>query len=383
MNKEEIKHLAEKFLKGTATAEEKRRLHSWSALNNEHDDEVVLTSKPEDANEVKARVYDRIQHQIHLDVVPVGPKKIKLWYKVAAVAAALILISGLTFYLSRMDDSRGSDLADAKHISIGKNAAILTLADGRKIDLLKAENGRLTEESGVAIRKTTDGKLVYEVKDVSTPVNNEAHLNTISTPKGGQYQVILPDETIVWLNAASSIKFPAGFTNLKQRKVQLSGEAYFEVAKDKEHPFIVQTDQQEIEVLGTHFNLNAYGDEQSIKTTLLEGRVRVLSGKDLVVLKPGQQSLLRNHKLDVANADTEEAVAWKNGYFKFNSEPLPSIMRKLSRWYDVEVVYEGKPGDDRFGGTISRYKNVADVLEMLESTKLVKFKVEGRKIIVR
>lgn len=277
----------------------------------------------------------------------------------------------------------GSDLADAKHISIGKNAAILTLADGRKIDLLKAENGRLTEESGVAIRKTAYGKLVYEVKEVSTRVNNEKYLNTISTPKGGQYQVILPDETIVWLNAASSIRFPAGFTNLKQRKVQLSGEAYFEVAKDKQHPFIVETGQQEVEVLGTHFNLNAYGDEQNVKTTLLEGSVRVLSGKDLVVLKPGQQSLLHNHTLDVANADTEEAVAWKNGYFKFNSEPLPSIMRKLSRWYDVEVVYEGKPGNDRFGGTISRYKNLADVLEMLESTKLVKFKVEGRKIIVR
>lgn len=383
MNKEEIKYLADRFLKGEATAEEKKRLHSWSALNNEYDDEVVFTSKPEDANEVKARLYDQIERQIHLDVASVGLKRIKLWYRIAVVAAALILISGLTFYLARRNGSMGSDLADAKHISIGKNAAILTLADGRKIDLLKAENGRLTEESGVAIRKTAYGKLVYEVKEVSTRVNNEKYLNTISTPKGGQYQVILPDETIVWLNAASSIRFPAGFTNLKQRKVQLSGEAYFEVAKDKQHPFIVETGQQEVEVLGTHFNLNAYGDEQNVKTTLLEGSVRVLSGKDLVVLKPGQQSLLHNHTLDVANADTEEAVAWKNGYFKFNSEPLPSIMRKLSRWYDVEVVYEGKPGNDRFGGTISRYKNLADVLEMLESTKLVKFKVEGRKIIVR
>jgi len=384
MNKEDVRDLAKKFLDGTATVEEKRKLHDWSAFPVEDGEELVFTSKPESADEVKSRLYNNIQQHIDPKAVPLIHKSIR-WRGIAAVAAVLILVTGtaLFFFSNDIKSWNGNDLADARHIAVGKNTAVLTLANGREINLSAAVNGRLTEEAGVFISKTADGQLVYEMnKGAATGVNKDL-LNSVSTPKGGQYQVVLPDGTKVWLNAASSIKFPTVFANLNQRSVYLTGEAYFEVAKDKQHPFIVQTDKQEVEVLGTHFNISAYEDEIGTKTTLLEGSIRILSGKESAILKPGQQAMQRNNGLEVFNADTEEAIAWKNGYFKFNSEPLSSIMRKLARWYDVDVVYEGEVSNDRLGGTISRYKNVGDVLEMLESTKLVKFKVEGRKIIVK
>ncbi|TCC98850.1 FecR family protein [Pedobacter hiemivivus] len=391
MNNEEVKGLAKKFLAGKATTEDKSKLHSWSALNADDEPEVVFTSKPENAEDVKSRLFDRIQSKINTGDQPIYERSIgtRLWYRTVA-AAAILLIIGTPAYLYNAGSLFKDDLADAKHIAIGKNTAILTLANGKQINLSDAVNGKLADESGISINKTSDGQLVYEVKGAAGR-GDENRLNKISTPKGGQYQVVLPDGSKVWLNAASSIKFPSDFVGLNQRKVQLIGEAYFEVAKDKSHPFIVQTDKQEVEVLGTHFNVNAYSDEELTKTTLLEGSVRVsLDGNSnavhvtnaFVILKPGQQAVLADGPIKINQADTEEAVAWKNGYFKFNSESLSSIMRKLSRWYDVEVVYKGEISKDRFGGTISRYKNVADVLEMLESTKLVKFKVEGRRIIV-
>lgn len=395
MNKEELQDLTRKFLDGTATPEEKKELHSWSALTDDQATEVVFTANPEDAEQVKSRLFDQIQARINGGSESVSQKRntIKLWYRVAA-AAMVFLVTGMAIYFYDAGILRifKDDLAEARNIAAGKNAAVLTLANGRQIDLSGALNGELAEESGIRINKTSDGELVYEVKGSAGTAGDDKHLNTIRTPKGGQYKVVLPDGSSVWLNAASSISFPSVFADLSQRKVRLTGEAYFEVAKDKAHPFVVQTEQQEVEVLGTHFNVNAYAEEDRTKTTLLEGSVQVSargttrSGQNLnaaLILKPGQQSVLGKGSFTVIQADTEEAVAWKSGYFKFNSEPLSSIMHQLSRWYDVEVVYEGEISKDRFGGTISRYRNVADVLEMLESTKLVKFKVEGRKIIVR
>lgn len=394
MNKEEVRGLAKKFLAGKATLEEKRMLHNWSALNDDSTPEVVFTSKPENAEDVKSRLFESIQSKINEGNLQehYSPIKTNLWYRMVAAAAVLLIVgTSLYLYKSGISSFFKDDLADAKHIAAGKNTATLTLSNGRQINLSDASKGLLADESGISINKTSDGQLVYEVKG-GTAAGNENRLNTISTPKGGQYQVVLPDGSKVWLNAASSIKFSSDFAGHNQRKVQLMGEAYFEVAKDKSHPFIVQTDKQNVEVLGTHFNINAYRDEELTKTTLLEGSVRVSLPGDVtetrrndafVILKPGQQAVLADGPLAINQTDMEEAVAWKNGYFKFNSESLSSIMRKLSRWYDMEVIYKGGISRDRFGGTISRYKNVADVLEMLESTKLVKFKVEGRAIIVK
>ncbi|WP_316817270.1 FecR family protein [Pedobacter nyackensis] len=392
MNKEEATGLAKKFLEGKATSEEKKQLHGWSALTNDEEAEVVFTSEPENAEQVKSRLFERIQAKIDFDGSPVHYKNIgsRLWYRIAT-AAAILLVAGssMYFYTTGTVGFFKDNLADGRNITAGKNTAVLTLANGRQIDLSAALNGQLVKEPGLSITKAADGQLVYEIKGRTGTAGDDGHLNTVSTPKGGQYKVVLPDGSKVWLNAASSISFPSVFSGLSHRKVQLNGEAYFEVKKDKSHPFVVQAGQQKIEVLGTHFNVNAYTDEHRIKTTLLEGSVRVgfVAPAQTVpvfgILKPGQQSILADGAMNIIPADTEEALAWKNGYFKFNSESISSIMRKLSRWYDVEVVYEGELSKDRFGGTISRNKNVADVLEMLESTKLVTFKVEGRKIIVK
>ncbi|MFA4871077.1 MAG: FecR domain-containing protein [Pedobacter sp.] len=394
MNKEEAKGLAKKFLDGTATVEERENLHNWNGFVIDDAAEVVYTAKQEDADTVKNRLFNSIKTKIDVNHKIVRKNRMaRLWYRLSA-AAAILLVSGLSifFYTTGTIPLFKNHHADAKNIAVGKNSAVLTMANGKQIDLSLALDGKLAEEAGISISKTSDGQLVYQVIGKTGTSGGDSHLNTISTPKAGQYQVVLTDGTKVWLNAASSISFPTVFENLNQRKVQLKGEAYFEVAKDKSHPFIVQTDRQNVKVLGTHFNISDYDDDLKTKTTLLEGKVRVaqqaydkvsFKSNEFVVLNPGQQAILAGGAIEVTKVDTEEAVAWKNGYFKFKSETLSEIMIKLSRWYDVDIVYEGEISKDRFGGTISRYKNIADVLEMLESTKLVQFKVEGRKIIVR
>lgn len=209
---------------------------------------------------------------------------------------------------------------------------------------------------------------------------------SIATPRGGTYQVILSDGSKVWLNAASSIKFPASFTGQQQRRVTLVGEAYFEIAKHKSQKFVVNTRNQEVAVLGTHFNINSYLDEGNEKTTLLEGSVRVSSVRAEVKdvrLVPGQQATVSAaSKIDVEEVDVNEVVAWKEGKFVFVEEDVPSIMNKIARWYDVEIVYEGDVRRKALGGSVSRFKNVSEVLEKLSDTKAVQFRIEGRKVIV-
>ncbi|TKC07155.1 FecR family protein [Pedobacter frigoris] len=267
-------------------------------------------------------------------------------------------------------------------IAPGGNKATLTLADGKVITLNEAADGELVNESGIVIRKTGNGQVVYEVTGNNGSQKRPVY-NTISTPKGGTYQIVLPDGTRVWLNAASTLKFPSTFANLMNRKVELSGEAYFEAAKDKDHPFIVKSHDQEVKVLGTHFNISSYTDETQTKTTLLEGKIEVVSGGKTALLKPGQQSTVQaTRAINLANADVEAEMAWKNGLFIFDDEPLESIMRKISRWYDVEVVYQDIDKNRLFGGSVSRFDHVSKVLRQLELTGRVHFKIEEGKIII-
>ncbi|HEY0176147.1 MAG TPA: FecR domain-containing protein, partial [Pedobacter sp.] len=265
----------------------------------------------------------------------------------------------------------------------GGNKAVLTLADGSKISLTDAVNGALAEQAGITVNKTKDGQLIYTVSKIR-PGTDSAAYNTIETPKGGQYQVILPDGTSVWLNAASSLRYPAFFTG-NERKVQLEGEAYFEVAKNPAMPFRIVSKGQVAEVLGTHFNINSYQDEPGIKTTLLEGSVRVLNSRShtAVLLKPGQQS---NTAIDgtttLRNVNPEQYVAWKSGKFIFADANIESIMRQVSRWYNVEIEYKGDISKEKFGGRASRFTNVSELLEILELTDQVHFDIHGRRIIV-
>lgn len=300
-----------------------------------------------------------------------------------AVAAALLLYQGKRTHTLA---GRKPAVNKANDIAPGSNKAFLTLANGRKISLTDAARGEVAKEAGLSISKTADGQLVYTVLPGGANPNG-ARYNTIETPNGGQYQINLPDGSRVWLNSASSLHYPARFTGNK-RVVELSGEGYFEVAKDKKHPFIVKTSQQQVEVLGTHFNINSYGNEQSVKTVLLEGAVKVFpvsaAGAQPAarILKPGEQSSLTGGELDIMPADTESAMAWKNGDFIFKGDDLESIMRQIARWYDVEVIYRGSFGHLKFGGYVSRSKNISAVLSIMESTGKVHFNIEGRRITV-
>jgi transmembrane sensor len=309
---------------------------------------------------------------------------LKYWYM---TAAAIFVIFGSVFLYQNQTNQvsiKATDNNVITKIVPGGNKATLTLSNGSKVALTSAKNGQIANQFGTIVTKTADGKLVYQNSSSST--ENTNIYNVIETPKGGQYQVALPDGTKVWLNAASSLRYSLTF-NGNERKVELTGEAYFEVAKDKTRPFKVYSSGQVVEVLGTHFNINTYSNESSVRTTLLEGSVKVtsLSAKTYAMIRPGQQSIIRNANklIKVENVDMDESVAWKNGYFMFNGEQLESILRKISRWYDVDIEYQNEElKREVFSGTLSRYSSVSQVLKKLELTQSVHFKTEGRKIIV-
>jgi ferric-dicitrate binding protein FerR (iron transport regulator) len=310
-------------------------------------------------------------------------------YRYVAAASILFLMSaGFYFYNSFIVDSK-TKIVSQVDIAPGRNKAFLTLADGVKIDLDEAVSGEVARQSGLAINKLKEGQLSYAAANID---GKTTVYNIITTPSGGQYKVILSDGTAVWLNSGSSIRFPAIFSN-QERVVEVTGEAYFEVAKklisvrgnetSKNMPFIVKTKNQEIQVLGTHFNVNAYEDEAITKTTLLEGSIKIKNGSQEKLLSPNEQSIVAfNNNIKISSADTEEAVAWKNGYFQFKDEGLESILRKISRWYNVEVVYDYKPSHLKFGGMVSREKNISAILKIMESTGNINFKIEGRRLTV-
>lgn len=322
-------------------------------------------------------LHEKIQETIASKGNNAKPVRVKLtqWWRFAAAAVILITLSiGALYYSSRKPayDNLANDVAP------GGNKAVLTLANGEKIILNDAKKGELAAQSGVMVTKLVDGEIVYAAKP-GEAVTTSA--NSIATPRGGQYQVVLPDGTKVLLNAASVLTFPVSFAAAKERRVELKGEAYFEVAKMK-IPFIVSTNKEEIKVLGTHFNVSNYADESVSKTTLIEGSVLINALGTSKILTPGQQALVGNGGLTVAEANIEEVMAWKNGYFMFESEDIESVMRKVSRWYDVEVVFEGNVPKDKFGGTVSRFSNISKVLKILQLTNKVHFKIEERRVIV-
>ncbi|EDM37762.1 putative anti-sigma factor [Pedobacter sp. BAL39] len=308
------------------------------------------------------------------------------WQRIAAAAVIFICVSaGLFFYTRKSatnDNSIKPNSLAINKIAPGGNKAILTLSNGTKVSLDGSAEGVIASQGGVQVIKAADGQLIYKIKE--QPANQKLAFNTIETPRGGQFQLNMPDGTKVWLNAMSSFTYPVSFKG-SVRKVTLKGEAYFEVAKDKHLPFIVTSGSQEVQVLGTHFNINSYTDQEAIQTTLLEGLVKVSSttNGNTALLKPGQQSQLHADQLKVNAVDVEEVVAWKNGSFTYNKSKLEDIMKQLSRWYDIEVVYRDEEVKHHlFSGTVSRFKDASEVLGVLELTRLVHFKIEGRRIIV-
>lgn len=379
MEKKDIKKVLDKVSAGTATPQEEQAAKYW--LHYFSKDDIPELSEDELNQETEA-----IYKSLMKEKVPV--KVNRLWYQAVAAACLLMVVgAGLFYYRQHNPEVKQVTASNIvpNDVAPAKNTATLTLADGKKITLADAPIGLIAEQRNVSIFKTADGKLIYKSKPLKaseTPFLGNPELNIISTARGQQYQVILPDGSKIWLNAASSFTFPATFVSLKQRKVELTGEAYFEVAKDKSHPFIVKTDKQEVEVLGTHFNVNSYSDEEATKTTLLEGSVKVSNSNEQKILRPGQESLLAKSSLVIRNADTQEAVAWKNGDFIFNNEDFGSILRQVARWYNVEIIDNGNHENLHLSGTVSRSKNISAVLKALEITGKVKFKIDGNRVIV-
>lgn len=309
----------------------------------------------------------------------------KKWFR---YAAAIVLILGAgTFFLLRDNTPKKSlpvtKISSPENIDIapGKEGAILTLEDGSQMVLDSLGNGVITSQNGSKVL-LDNGKLVY---NADGSVKGEIAYNTISTPKGRQFQLVLPDQTKVWLNAASSLKYPTAFPG-EERKVEITGEAYFEVAKNTKMPFRVHiNDNTTVEVLGTHFNINSYANESDIRTTLLEGSVRIINGNENAVIKPGQQAKVNNgsaQHIQVVNAvDVDKVMAWKNGVFDFQDATLEEVMRQLERWYDIEVVYEKGVPEFEFVGKVGRDLSLSGVMRGLELGK-VHCKLEGRKLIV-
>ncbi len=306
------------------------------------------------------------------------------WWAVAAVLL-LMLISGL-YWRQAMRTGVAARSTKSRDFLPGGNRAVLTLSDGRRIGLDSASDGFLTRDGNSQVQKSGNSQLIYttdgdkEEKTVS--------FNTLSTPRGGQYQLLLPDGTQVWLNAASSITFPTNFAGA-ERMVKMTGEVYFDVAKDKTHPFkvVVAADDgkdMQVAVLGTQFNVNAYADEPGRTVTLLEGGVRVEQGSQTVQLLPGAQARQgQDGKLvRMESANVEAAVAWKNGWFFFKDADVPTVMRQLSRWYNVEVEYEGTIPSRLFNGEIGRSLTLNQVMEGLSENK-VKYKIINNKIVVQ
>lgn len=302
-----------------------------------------------------------------------------------AAAAILIIIASASVFLFTEREKEHASLAEpasvaAPLISACKDCAILTLADGTSIELDSAAYGNLAEQGSTKIIKLNAGQLAYQAGANST---DAITYNTISTPNGGTYKVILPDGSNVWLNAASSVRFPTTFTG-KKRHVEVKGEVFFEVKHNVHAPFVVTTNTCEIEVLGTSFNVNAYPEDQAIKTTLIEGSVKINAHNRSQKIKPGQQLSLHlaSQKIEVTTANTEEVMAWKEGFFYFENADIQTIMGEIARWYNVEVEYENKVPSRGFKGEIGRDLILQDVVEFLRKSN-VNVQLKGRKLIIK
>jgi transmembrane sensor len=367
INKQHFIEILKRYRLGKASDKEIKFLDSYYDMFDIQDDFLAEKNEAKIKDKVKVSIDARIGLQKK------SFNRIMAGKRIIRYASAAMVIFALSFgaYLLNNKFTHSDQSVAVQHdIPPGGNTAILTLANGKKIFLDKIVNGQVLQQAGLHITKTSKGQIVYEVTDQKAlqDSNEEAKTNTISTPNGGQYQVVLPDGTRVWLNSASNLKYPNYFSG-SERLVELEGEAYFEVAKNKLSPFRIKTGLQTIEVLGTHFNVNAYNDEPILKTTLLEGSVTVSSAKNKIILIPGQQATINRNNLETtveSKVDLDQIVAWKNGVFSFENEDLRSIMRQISRWYNVSVVFNGPLSDDKFFGEISRNSDLSQVIEILK-----------------
>ncbi|MFX1707542.1 FecR domain-containing protein [Chitinophaga sp. CC14] len=369
-----LRDLIQRYLKGNASPEEVEALHEW--YDSFDDSEVPLPVEPgEDRRMLEQRLLNRLKPVMQ----PPKVKRIPFWrYAAAAALLALVAVAGKIGWQHRYPSPQKNIMADnttATDKPPANKKAMLTLADGSTITLDDAANGALGKQGGANIIKKEKGQLAYQAGDA----NGAVVYNTLTVPRGGQYQLVLPDGTNVWLNSATSLRYPTSFRGA-ERKVILQGQAYFEIAANATQPFKVQANEMEVLVLGTRFDMMAYADEPTINATLVDGKIKVQDK----ILRPGQQAVLAlsGHELTVRDADVNKIMAWKNGLFVFNNMDLPTILREIARWYDVEIVYQSAPGKELYGGGISRNLNLSAVLHVLEENGTNHFKTDGNKVVV-
>ncbi len=373
-----IKLLFERYLNNHASREETAELFQYfQDTNNKEALEQMIENQLESRDKeelIDKMILDRVFGKIDLDTEPQNFKS-PTWYKITGAAAAIILVISISYlFLNR---STYNDHT-ATIIEPGRDKATLVLSSGKTIVLEDIANGKLTEELGTTIEKTENGGINYTVEG-NTDVR--VATNLLNVPKGGQFQITLSDGTKVWLNSNSSLKYPSAFS-ASERRVELTGEAYFEVSKNKQKPFIVETSLQKVEVLGTKFNINAYDDESSTQTSLAEGSVRVSCKNNTTLLKPGQQSTLTDQNIAVRSVNLDQVLDWKNGDFNFSNNNLKEIMRKISRWYNIEVIFEGPISQETYFAQISRKKRLNDVLRALQLSGSIKYSIRNNKLYI-
>jgi transmembrane sensor len=378
MNAEEYMLLYEKYISGLCSEEEVKLLYNYQdnfkMLGNEN-------QINDDQLNIRDEVYDRITKTIYQPTIK------NIYHYTLFKAAAILFIAGslslflFNYYHSFKEVQKITVLHKEKRkIKPGSSKATLILSDGSVIDLAQAKTGLISANEMTTIQKSEAGAIVYTSKTINAA---PGLFNTVSVPRGGTYQVTLPDGTLVWLNSASSLTYPIQFTG-KSRSVELKGEAYFEVTKNRSKPFIVNADEMKVEVLGTHFNMKAYANDKKAQTTLVEGSVRLSSHSAHVMLVPGDQGVvsIENAQIKIGKVNINKVMAWKNGYFLFKDDSVEEIMDQIGKWYDVDIVYKGDMSNKTFGGIYSRSKDLEELLKGLELTGLIHFKIEGRRIIV-
>lgn len=377
-----IQSLIDKFERGMATGGEMQELETWFQ-SFEGIPNITDKLTREQQQKAKSTLFQRIDKDIDINLakapVPPQPKQVSLWAKVMVAASVLIISTVGGYLLLNNNLQKEQSIANAiTDFAPGSNKAILTLGNGKHITLNDAQNGELANQGNTTISKAEDGAVVY-----SQNGKGQCEIrNTLSTPRGGEYRLVLADGTKAYLNAASSINYPASFTG-NFREVEITGEVYFEVAHDANKPFRVKTGTQMVEVLGTHFNINAHQKMGAIKTTLLEGSVAVKSAGNAKILKPGQQAVFTGNTFGVSEVDIQEVTAWKDGFFDFTDADIQTVMQEFSRWYDLDIVFDGPQTKETFTGRIPRSWSFSKVMKIMETFKSTHIRVEGRRIMVR
>ena len=403
-NSKDVENLFQRYLDNKCTPDEIRiLLQHFDASENEdllrsliHQQSGVINDalliSDEASKRLLADVFSKIKGAIAADhkirQIKVIPFYRHRWFRVWAAASLIFMVSTAAFYFLHKENEtvvaqNETNIQPAEDIPPGTNNAVLTLDNGTTIVLDSAADGTLAQQGNVKVLKI-NGQITYKKRNGN--MNTKPVYNTITTEKGNEYELILVDGSKVWLNAASSIRFPTSFEG-NGRKVEITGEAYFEVVHDASKPFRVEFKDQagrtgEIEVLGTHFDVNAYDDENAMKTTLLEGSVKIKRANNVQMLLPGQQAVLTSNTITLKkDVDVSEVVAWKDGFFVFNNTDIQTIMRQVARWYDIGVHFEGEIPSDGFTGKISRNVSLSDFLKVLQLNNL-HVKSEGRKVTI-